>query len=287
MSNQRTYMVIIDPTEPSQPALERALIAASRANANILAWLCTYKNTEEMGDAHSAKDGKHQQMATMEAWLNARIAEHQVGDITITTHIEWNERWWERAVAMAAKSGADAVFKSVSSHRNAYRKLFRTSDFYLMRHCASPVLLLHKQHRWQNNTVLVTLDYESNDPTHERLNNAALASARRIATIMGAQLHAMTVRSTADGLDHLLQGEDEGAYLEGIISDRTGIPFEYIMIQDAIGDVASTICDAAETLNPDILVIGTVARTGMAGMVIGNTAEKVLDRVACDVLTVC
>jgi nucleotide-binding universal stress UspA family protein len=36
----------------------------------------------------------------------------------------------------------------------------------------------------------------------------------------------------------------------------------------------------------DVLVMGTVARRGIAGMLIGNTAERVLRKLPCSVLTV-
>ena len=35
----------------------------------------------------------------------------------------------------------------------------------------------------------------------------------------------------------------------------------------------------------DLLVMGTVCRTGIAGFLIGNTAEEVLNQVGCSVLT--
>jgi len=35
----------------------------------------------------------------------------------------------------------------------------------------------------------------------------------------------------------------------------------------------------------DLLVMGTVCRTGIAGFFIGNTAEMILDEVDCSVLT--
>jgi universal stress protein E len=36
----------------------------------------------------------------------------------------------------------------------------------------------------------------------------------------------------------------------------------------------------------DLVVMGTVARAGIAGMLIGNTAERVLRKLPCSVLTV-
>lgn len=37
---------------------------------------------------------------------------------------------------------------------------------------------------------------------------------------------------------------------------------------------------------PDIVVMGTVARTGLPGLLIGNTAENVLRRIKCSILAV-
>ena len=36
----------------------------------------------------------------------------------------------------------------------------------------------------------------------------------------------------------------------------------------------------------DLVIMGTVARTGISGLVMGNTAEKILDRITCSVLAV-
>ncbi len=42
----------------------------------------------------------------------------------------------------------------------------------------------------------------------------------------------------------------------------------------------------AKNINADIVVIGSVGRSGISGALIGNTAEKILDEVTADVLVV-
>ena len=42
----------------------------------------------------------------------------------------------------------------------------------------------------------------------------------------------------------------------------------------------------ARQLDADLVVMGTVGRTGIAGLFIGNTAEMVLEQVQCSVLAV-
>lgn len=52
------------------------------------------------------------------------------------------------------------------------------------------------------------------------------------------------------------------------------------------GNPDSVIPHIAETEQVDLLVLGTICRTGIPGFFIGNTAEKILDEVDCSVLTV-
>ena len=46
------------------------------------------------------------------------------------------------------------------------------------------------------------------------------------------------------------------------------------------------ITSFVESRNIDVVVMGTVARTGIAGLVMGNTAERVLRRLRGSVLAV-
>ncbi|MBU2113041.1 MAG: universal stress protein, partial [Gammaproteobacteria bacterium] len=42
----------------------------------------------------------------------------------------------------------------------------------------------------------------------------------------------------------------------------------------------------ATQLDAEIMVIGTIGRTGLSAAIIGNTAEHVIDRLDCDVLAI-
>ena len=51
------------------------------------------------------------------------------------------------------------------------------------------------------------------------------------------------------------------------------------------GQAGKEIPRLVEQLSIDLIVMGTVGRTGIPGLIIGNTAEKVLGAVDCSVLT--
>lgn len=50
------------------------------------------------------------------------------------------------------------------------------------------------------------------------------------------------------------------------------------------GEPSTAIAELAEKLRVELIVMGTVARTGIKGFFIGNTAEKILRKVDCSVL---
>ena len=52
----------------------------------------------------------------------------------------------------------------------------------------------------------------------------------------------------------------------------------------AQGDPAHEIVDAAQRQDVDVVVMGTIGRAGLPGVLIGNTAEKVLKHVDCGVI---
>jgi universal stress protein A len=53
-----------------------------------------------------------------------------------------------------------------------------------------------------------------------------------------------------------------------------------------MGDVAGSILTAVGQLQPDLLVMATHGRTGLAHLVLGSVAEAVVRRAGCPVLTI-
>jgi len=53
-----------------------------------------------------------------------------------------------------------------------------------------------------------------------------------------------------------------------------------------LGPAGQTILDVAAAEHPDLIVIGTHGRTGVARLLMGSTAEKVLRQAPCPVLAV-
>jgi universal stress protein E len=91
------------------------------------------------------------------------------------------------------------------------------------------------------------------------------ASAAAAARAQGA-----AAASARAGLDQALRSTDIGPACRHL----------------AAGDPTSVVRDTARRLSADIVVAGAVSRSGLKRAFIGNTAERLLDCLACDLLVV-
>jgi universal stress protein E len=87
---------------------------------------------------------------------------------------------------------------------------------------------------------------------------------------IAAQLEAEAARHAAEALDKALKGRSLPA------AQRHLLPRHAV---DAI-----PAC--AKDLKAGLVVMGAVSRSGLKRLLIGNTAERILDALACDVLVV-
>jgi len=67
---------------------------------------------------------------------------------------------------------------------------------------------------------------------------------------------------------------------------RAGLLVSTVALSSRSGDVASEICDAAGRLGADVIVMATHGRTGIARVLLGSVAEKIVRHATVPVLTV-
>ena len=285
MTRESTRLfVIVDPTAAHQVALVKALLIAKMANCEIHAFLCVYRDISESDEFDSRHDFKHQTLSDAKNWLDEQLEPCRVAGIPVTSEIVWNSKWHEAALHSILKAGCDLVIKSSYHHSKSRRFYSTTSDFNMMRHCACPILFTHQTQEWQSNRVLACVDLESTDNRHARLNGVVFRDARALAEIVGMELYIAAAHRGAIDADNLpIKGHGHEVSLQQL-GELYEVEESHIYLRQ--GETIATLKGICDELDPSIVVMGTLARTGISGKLIGNTAEKLLDRIEADVLTV-
>jgi universal stress protein E len=285
MSVQQTRLfVIVDPTADHQVALVKALLIAKLGRCHIHAFLCTYKDLEDAGQYQSRKDFKQRSLDDADEWLKQLMQPCEISGVPYTTEVVWNSKWVDAALRSIEKSGCDLVIKSSFQHNKARRFFSKTSDYHLMHYCASPILFTHQDQDWQSDRILACLDLESADSQHARLNGVILHSARAFADIVGMDLYIACAYQERIDSAHLQMKGHEGEISREHLAEAYNLdPARIILRRGSTIETLQEICDDTD---PCIVMIGTLARKGISGKLIGNTAEKLLDLIEGDLLTV-
>ena len=285
MTRENTKLfVIVDPTASHQVALVKALLIAKMASCHIHAFLCVYRDISESDAFASRHDFKHHTLADAGDWLKEQLEPCNVAGIPVSTEIVWNSKWHDAALHSIAKSGCDLVIKSSYHHSKSRRFSSNTSDFNLMRHCACPILFVHQTQEWQTNRVLACVDLESTDNQHARLNGVVVRDARALANIVGMDLYIAAAHRGEIDADNLpVKGHGHQVSLQQL-GELFDVDESRVYLRR--GKTITTLQGICDEIDPSIVVIGTLARSGIKGKLIGNTAEKLLDLIEADVLTV-
>jgi universal stress protein E len=210
------------------------------------------------------------------------------------------------------RNGYDLVFK-VAERCVMVDRVFGSDDMHLLRKCPCPVWLIKPESPKDYQRILAAVDVDDNYPSEELntrhiLNHQILKMASALALSEFAELHIVQVWKAA--LESTMRGafinrpEDEiVAYVEDekkrheknlniLMDEITGNlgrdTVEYIKPKMHLlkGSPRSKIPELASEINADLVVMGTVARTGIPGLFMGNTAETILNQLNCSVLAI-
>jgi nucleotide-binding universal stress UspA family protein len=147
-------------------------------------------------------------------------------------------------------------------------------------------------------SVLASVDPTSTEDAHVELNQSIMELGLSLAKMEKADLHVLHAWSAWGG--SLLRSRMRSAEFSGYVGQmrsRAGKALtEFLRPYDEVipllnrhlleGEPEEVIPDFVRDREIDVVVMGTVVRTGVPGFLIGNTAEMILGEVACSVLAV-
>ena len=222
--------------------------------------------------------------------VQGRIDAHAEAGQKVVLKVIWEkniDRWVSRQCASGKYVGV------VKTGNRSETLVHTSTDWQLLRECPAPVLLVSKKKWHRVKPVLVTLDLATNVPTKKKLNSKVLGHAKALADALGVELEIITAIEIPTLL-HDLDLVDPIAYVkearEGMqraiskLSEDHGIPESAFRTKR--GPVEKVITSCAAKVRAQIVVMGTVGRTGVKARLLGNTAEKVLRHMRTDVLAI-
>ncbi|HEV2110207.1 MAG TPA: universal stress protein [Gammaproteobacteria bacterium] len=292
MINSPRIMVIISALSGRSPALLRAISLARKSGASLLLSSFEYVRSLERAamqgfDLDAYLKGRRD---TLEKFADGIRRE----GLNVDCAVIWGRPLSEKIIFETLALKPDLVVKDATSESVLNRAFFSGLDWSLLARCPAPLMFVHPSSASLPRRILAAVDPMDEHGKPHTLNIDILKTATTLSMQCGARLDVATAfefiprASEYEYIgwmpdmtlyDDLRKGHAEALYKLG---REFSIPPGAMHVLN--GDPARAIAGFAADKHVDLVVMGSVYRTGLKHLFIGSTAEGVFDRLASDVL---
>ena len=310
MKRFSNILLVADGDCWSEVPLQRAVALAKHNQAR----LSIVQTVDFAASVSPAKDGTYDRLKNSVVDAREKQLRHILAaaadEITLSARVLpgkiFPEVVWE-----VLRHGHDLVMKCAQQSGGLREKIFGSTDMHLLRKCPCPVWIMKPGERRQYRRILAAVDTEDTRGQGQTggLNQQILEMASSLALSEFAELHIVHAwQAWGEGLlstprFSLDEDGEVAAWVEkqraadeervdgllkslGEIIGRDTMEYLKPRIHNIKGEPEEVIPDLAEKIGADIVIMGTVARTGIPGLIMGNTAESILTGIGRSVLAV-
>lgn len=296
-------LAVLDPTSDAQPAVGKAATLARRFGATLELFVCDFDPAlagQRFFDSDQLRLLR-EEFLTERAEFLEQVADDLRGEgLAVETHLHWDNPLHRGIVRRVEESSPDLVVKDTHYHSVIRRTVLTNTDWNLIRTCPAP-LLLAKPGPWSERPrFLAALDPGHSNDKPAALDHLILDAALILARGLGGDVHAvhaffpaavLAASVTMAGVP-LVSGVTAAEIIEAererVAGVLAGIVEAHALAAGAVhleqGVATEVLPRVAEGIAADVLVMGAVSRSRVQELFVGSTAERVLDRIGCDVL---
>ncbi len=294
MRNPQKILIVITREKPVQSALERAFLFARSNHIELTLYSAVYEPALELTAILAPDERKMLKQQYLEArqnYLDELCQQHSKTGFTLKSKVVWHKKLSHAVVEYTQDNEFDLTIKSISSDASSKNPFIMPTDWHLLRFCKSPLLLVRDEEWKSQGAVLGAVNPTSDCPDHLKLNHKVIEYTQYLSELLGCEAHAInthvspTLEMPSDypSLEHLRQKVTQ-IHTEKMQELMSQHPFKEQHIHVVEGLPQDKIPATAQKIGAQLVVMGTVGRTGLTAAFIGNTAERVLSRLQCEVL---
>ncbi len=237
-----------------------------------------------------------------------KLAEKFAADVAVDIDVLQGTPFLE-IIRKVLKDGHDLVLKTAQQQNVVQRIFFGSADMHLLRKCPCPVWLLKGgQEKYGRILAAVDIGPSVDGQNLEALNRQIIEMASSVAFSQFVELHivhAWHVDGTSMVNSYRFKSQKEeiqewidtqkqqikaqqkafNKQLDSLLGEKER---EYLDLKVHMleGYAEQVIPQLAKDIKADLVVMGTVVRTGLPGFLMGNTAEGILNQLDCSVLAI-
>ena len=294
----KTILVVVDPTADIHPVVDRAGWLAESCSARLELFICDYDPDIDAGNTSTvwvktSESARDHLLDILKKKLEDLAAPLRARGLDVSVDVAWDHPLTEGIVRKVVKAKPWMVAKDTHHHNVLKRTILSNTDWHLIRECPAPLYLAKP-----NTVAKVPSIAAAVDPLHEHdkpadLDHKLVTTARDLAAATGGQLHIvhtyplpqpMSVPEGAPIVDLSEEVEAEHRKAFEQFLKPYSIPASHAHLIEGLPH--QRLPDLVGSQHIDVMVMGAVSRRGLDRIFLGSTAERVLDRLPCDLLIV-
>ncbi len=280
---------------PTRTAVDRAIALAERTSARLTFFTAIEisVHAHELLD-HDPSSATETVRQAAHAVLQGLVDEANERGVEATFHLAWGRDWLE-IIRQVIRGEHDLVIVGASRHGAAGRLLFGSAGMKLFRKCPTPVWIPKTEPHPQITNILVASDLSevAQDALDLTVSGGQLVDARIVLlhAIESAKFdpHVAQMGIADEALEEhhqkLVQRAEETLREQLARTDHHTLT-RPVEIEVVDGPAEKAVLEAIDRHEIDLLVMGTIAKGGIAGLLLGSTAEHLLPRVPCSALVI-
>lgn len=289
-------------------AIDRARQLAIASGASVDLFVCDSAGSMADGvlfDNESVASARIEYMQELQNWLESQAAPLREEGGQVNCHVEWHSPRYEAILEKAREVGADLIVRSARRHGRIDRLFFGATDWELIRRAPQLLWLCKKALDPLSSGLRIIAAVDPSHPEEKKagLDRKLVEVAGDLVNLFGGSLHlfhayrpgamvAPVASATNQGavpvmrLSSELAGELEKHRRTELrrLAESAGISSDQVHLVS--GNTSEALEELVMQLEIDVVVAGAVSRGRVERLLIGSTAEAILDDVHCDVVVV-
>ena len=298
MKRFRNILVCVDLDDHEHPALEQA-IALGRSNDAALTLVAVHEGLPSWTRAilpSKVRDLEDVALREARDALDKLAAPLRTEGLSVRTDVLVGQPFIELIREVQAEA-RDLVLKDLKIDTATKKPGIGSTDMHLLRKCPCPVWLVKPSPSKRLERILAAVDpVPGDDEARNALNTTILELATSLAIREQSKLYVVRAYESIGEafLATQLESRAYAEYMQRIQMVRLKNDRQFIGrfekrvdemdVQYVPGEPGTVIPQVAKDEKVDLIVMGTLARTGIPGLLMGRTAETVLTQISCSVL---
>ena len=297
---QHLAVAIANPMSDKQTAIRKATEIAQRCKARVTlyhAFSLPYplSNPEPTNGKEAITAAKHSLLAELQK-LSKPLLEK---GINVSCVVEWDFPIDEAIIGFVVKHKPDILIADSHHHSRVGRWLFANIDWELIKGCPCPIWFVKSDRSAIDMPLLAAINPFDTLGRNSQIDDQVITVANSVLTNTGGYLkvvHSYQAPLSTDESNLIepfrlpIASKRRRSYISRIKSGMDdfalshGIKSEDCFIEE--GEPTEVICDVVEKTNTGLLVLGTVNQRQHELTFISHLAEKLIDKVDCDLLII-